>query len=159
MQWGADRWPVVPGGTMGIHQWTGADGRHIWYASCSKGQAEHSHSPQGGQHTVLIPCDQDRGHTVYHTYTYRSGFPVVGLVATLADDFLSVTLSRVGEPNGRPRIQAKQKLHKEVFNRTYACLELCKVDLFTTSLNHQLDKYASWRPDPGAMMTNVFHIS
>ena len=105
MQWSADRWPVVPGGTMGIHQWTGADGRHIWQASCSKGQAECSHSPKDGQLTVLIPCDQDRDHTVYHTY--RSGFPVVGLVATSADDFLSVTPSRVGVPNGRPRIHAK----------------------------------------------------
>ena len=107
MQWSTDRWPVVPGKTMGIQQWTGADGRHIPYASCSKGQAKRSYSPQDGQHTVLILCDQDGEHTVYHTY--RSGLPVVGLVAT--------------------------------------------------SLNYQLDKYVSWRPDPGAMMISVFHIS
>ena len=58
--------------------------------TCSQGQAERSHSPQDGQHTLLILCDQDGGHTVYHTY--RSGLPVVGLVAISADDPLSITL-------------------------------------------------------------------
>ena len=94
--------PRKNNGNMSM-DWT--DGRHIRYASCSKGQAECSHSPQDGQHTVLILCDQDGGHMVHHTD--RSGLPVVGLVATSADDPLSTTPSRVGEPNGRTRIQAK----------------------------------------------------
>ena len=41
------------------------------------------------------------------------------------------------------------------------CAQLgpCKVDLFATRLNHQLDHYVSWRPDPGAMATDAFHLS
>lgn len=34
----------------------------------------------------------------------------------------------------------------------------CKVDLFATRLNNQLQKYVSWHPDPFAMATNAFHL-
>ena len=32
----------------------------------------------------------------------------------------------------------------------------CQVDLFATSLNHQLPYYISWRPDPFALSTDAF---
>ena len=54
---------------------------------------------------------------------------------------------------------AECKLHKKIFNKICVHLGPCTVDLFTTRLNHQLDKYVSWRPDPGAMTTNALHIS
>ena len=33
-----------------------------------------------------------------------------------------------------------------------------QVDLFTSRLTHQLKNYVSWRPDPGAMATDVFTL-
>ena len=33
------------------------------------------------------------------------------------------------------------------------------IDLFASRLNHKLEKYISFRPDPNAMAVNVFSIS
>lgn len=46
-----------------------------------------------------------------------------------------------------------------MFNRISVQLGPHTVDLFTMRWNHQVDKYVSWRPDPGVMMTIAFHIS
>ena len=35
----------------------------------------------------------------------------------------------------------------------------CQLDLFATRLNHQLNRYLSWKPDPFAMATDAFCIS
>ena len=34
-----------------------------------------------------------------------------------------------------------------------------EIDLFATYLNHQLDKYVAWKPDPGAVATDAFSLS
>ena len=102
------------------------------------------------------------GHTIFQTG--RSGFSNVEQVSPMVDNPLSITPSRVGQPVADQDLRqeptmAKWKLHKNVYNRICARLGLCKVNLFATSLNHQLDKHMSCRLDLVAMMTNAFHIS
>ena len=35
----------------------------------------------------------------------------------------------------------------------------CQIDLFASRLTHQLDKYVSWRPDPGAIHVDAFTMN
>ena len=46
-------------------------------------------------------------------------------------------------------MSAECKLHKEIFEEISTQLGPLQGDLFATRLNHQLDYYVSWRPDPG----------
>ena len=43
------------------------------------------------------------------------------------------------------------------------CLNVVKlvpnIDLFASRLNHQLQPYVSWHPDPGAVAVDAFHLS
>ena len=51
-------------------------------------------------------------------------------------------------------------LNEEVYS--WACSRLQftpSIDLFASRLNHQTETYVSWRPDPGAFITNAFHLS
>ena len=125
-------------------------------------QAYAKNKQKSGQHISIILRDQDRGHTIFQTG--RSGFSNVEQVSPMVDNPLSITPSRVGQPVADQDLRqeptmAKWKLHKNVYNRICARLGLCKVNLFATSLNHQLDKHMSCRLDLVAMMTNAFHIS
>jgi len=54
---------------------------------------------------------------------------------------------------------AEWKLHEEIFHRVCYCLGPCRVDLFATRLNHQLDNYISWRPGPGAIGTDALQVN
>jgi len=79
---------------------------------------------------------------------------------TLSASHLPGLENQVADQESRQvQTSAEGKLHKEMFNLICACLGPCAVDLFATRLNHQLKNYVSWRPDPGAMETNAFHIS
>ena len=49
-------------------------------------------------------------------------------------------------------------LHREVFHWIQQTLGRCQTDLFATRLNHQLDSYISWRPDPFAQETDAFRL-
>ena len=51
------------------------------------------------------------------------------------------------------------KLNVVSFHKICMYLGPCRTDLFVTRLNHQLNRYISWRPDPGAMLTDAFQTS
>jgi len=54
---------------------------------------------------------------------------------------------------------AEWKLKVELFHRICAYLGPCRTDLFASRLNKQLDRYISWRPDPGAILTDAFQTN
>ena len=54
---------------------------------------------------------------------------------------------------------AEWKLNARSFRKICMYLGPCRTDLFATRLNAQLDNYISWRPDPGAMLTDAFQTS
>jgi len=54
---------------------------------------------------------------------------------------------------------AEWKLNAISFCKICTYLGPCRTDLFATRLNAQLDNYISWRPDPGAMLTDAFQTS
>ena len=54
---------------------------------------------------------------------------------------------------------AEWKLKVEAFHRICTYLGPCRTDLFATRLNNQLDRYISWRPDLGAILTDAFQAS
>ena len=49
-------------------------------------------------------------------------------------------------------------LHKEVFRWIMSVLGPCRMDLFASRLNHQLQHYVSWRPDPFAVAADAFTL-
>ena len=49
-------------------------------------------------------------------------------------------------------------LDKAVFRNIHALYPNLDIDLFATRLNHQLDLYCSWKPDPGAHYVDAFAI-
>ena len=53
---------------------------------------------------------------------------------------------------------AEWMMDPQVFQALVQVLGPCKVDLFATRLNAQLDRYVSWRPDPFAISTDAFQI-
>ena len=50
-------------------------------------------------------------------------------------------------------------LNRGIFSWMMEVLGPCQLDLFATRLNHQLNRYLSWKPDPFAMATDAFCIS
>ena len=54
---------------------------------------------------------------------------------------------------------AEWMLHKELFLGVNRSLGPFNIDLFASRLNHQLSKYISWKPDPGAMSNDAFQTS
>ena len=50
---------------------------------------------------------------------------------------------------------AEWKLHYNAFMLIQKVLGLCQIDLFASWLNHQLQKYVTWKPDPFAVATDV----
>ncbi len=49
------------------------------------------------------------------------------------------------------------KLHPQIFRRV--CQKLSfqpTIDLFASRINHQVPRYAAWKPDPGAIITDAF---
>jgi len=55
--------------------------------------------------------------------------------------------------------QTEWKLDPQIFRQFTRIRFPPQVDLFTSRLNHQLEKYVSWQPDPQAWRTNAFSIS
>ena len=50
-------------------------------------------------------------------------------------------------------------LSKNIFNHLIACFGMPEIDLFASSLNKQLHRYASWMPDPDALYIDAMPIS
>ncbi|XP_070554658.1 uncharacterized protein [Ptychodera flava] len=51
------------------------------------------------------------------------------------------------------------QLDPQIFKLINKQMGNLEVDLFASRINHQLEKYISWRPDPGAMATDALQIS
>ena len=54
------------------------------------------------------------------------------------------------------RHQIEWHLNKVVFEAISNQLGCCEVDLFTSGVNAQLNKFVSWKPDPFALFVDVF---
>ena len=50
------------------------------------------------------------------------------------------------------------KLHLILFNKICVKWGIPEIDLFANRLNNQLDRYISWKPDPGAMAVDAFAL-
>ena len=72
---------------------------------------------------------------------------VPGVENTLADD-----LSRNFNNN------VEWSLNAEVFDSLCQVFGTLSIDLFASRLNHKLMSYVSWRPDPGAVYVDAFHM-
>ena len=151
---------MVQGRAVGTYQCTGADGRHVCCASLCKRQARGPYPSQDGQHISPVVCDQDGRHTV--SQTNRGCTPNVGLVPPKADNPHTSQGWKTRWPTRSPgkyeRQQSGSCTRRCSTGSVLTWGRACTVDIFAMRLNHQLDKYVSWRPDPGAMMTNAFHI-
>lgn len=49
-------------------------------------------------------------------------------------------------------------LSHEIFENVVATFGMPDIDLFASRLNHQLPKYVSWEPDPGAAAVYAFSL-
>ena len=59
-----------------------------------------------------------------------------------------------------PQSPLKWTLDKAVFKDCISELNvLPTIDLFASRISHQLPNYVSWRPDPGAVSIDAFHLS
>ena len=54
--------------------------------------------------------------------------------------------------------QTEWKLDQDIFHRITSQLIKPEVDLFASRLNFQLDRYVSWKPDPGALAVDAFTL-
>ena len=80
------------------------------------------------------------------------------------DPSVSRAPPRSGKHSCRPGVPADRNLNgMEVAQGSFpldtADLGQCQMDLFATRLNHQLDHYVSWRPDPFAQETDAFRLN
>ena len=56
-------------------------------------------------------------------------------------------------------IDTEWKLRESIFAALCEKLGTPQIDLFASRLNHQLDRYVSWRPDPGAIAIDALSMS
>ena len=56
------------------------------------------------------------------------------------------------------RDSSNWKLAVPMFRAIATALGPLEVDLFADQMNRQLEKYVSWKPDPGAWMTGAFAV-
>ena len=79
---------------------------------------------------------------------------------TLSAEYLPGKNNVIADQESRSLLSsAEWMLNKEVFNWLMKVMGQCQLDLFATRLNHQLQHYVSWRPDPFAVATDAFRIS
>ena len=75
----------------------------------------------------------------------------------LVAEYLPVTLNvRAKWESRNQQDSGDWMLDKTIFNQIMKLLELCKIDLFASRLNHQLPQYFRCKEDPGAMGINAF---
>ena len=55
--------------------------------------------------------------------------------------------------------ETEWQLHSAIFCKIIDMLGTSDIDLFECRLNHQLAKYVSWKPDPGACHIDAFSFS
>ena len=53
----------------------------------------------------------------------------------------------------------QQLMDQNVFNKLWEKLSCPEIDFFASSLNAELQRFASWRPQPGAAVVNTFSVS
>ena len=56
--------------------------------------------------------------------------------------------------------QLEWTLDRTIFRDCLSVVQVVpNIDLFASRLNHQLQSYVSWHPDPGAVAVDAFHLS
>ena len=79
---------------------------------------------------------------------------------TLSAEYLPGAKNEIADKESRTmQSSAEWMLNAQVFKCIMQVMGPCQIDLFATRLNHQLDHYVSWRPDPFAMATDAFQIT
>ena len=51
------------------------------------------------------------------------------------------------------------RLDSSIFQKISSHFGVPSIDLFASRVNHQLDKYVAWKPDPGAKYTDAFTLN
>ena len=102
----------------------------------------------GGSHSVL--CD-NLSHEIWEwcitKNVWLSAAHLPGIKNVAADK-----ASRVLFDN------TEWMLNREIFRKITTRLFTPKLDIFASRINHQLDKYVSWKPDPGAHAVDAFTL-
>ena len=79
---------------------------------------------------------------------------------TLSAEYLPGAKNEIADKESQTmQSSAEWMLNAQVFKCIMQVMGPCQIDLFATRLNHQLDHYVSWRPDPFAMATDAFQIT
>ena len=79
---------------------------------------------------------------------------------TLSAEYLPGANNGIADKESRTmQSSAEWMLNAQVFKYIMHVMGPCQIDLFATRLNHQLDHYVSWRPDPFATATDAFQIT
>ena len=65
----------------------------------------------------------------------------------------------IADNESRKKRYVNWMLNKEVFDNLNSMLGPFQVDLFASRTDHQLDKYVSWTPDPGAWAIDAMKIN
>ncbi|XP_070564060.1 uncharacterized protein [Ptychodera flava] len=144
------------------HKCIGIDSSVSCYKNIHERENEYSCTPKNGQSSSCGPCDRMGGtksptlvnlskemwqyslaHKIYLTAEYLPG------VNNVIADWESRHVTDSSDWQLDPQIF-------KLINKQMGNLE---VDLFASRINHQLEKYISWRPDPGAMATDALQIS
>ena len=158
----AYRGSVVGEGAYTTHQLLGVDGRCIGSENICKAQKEYPCTITNGQQNGNLLHKPYGGNPIPEYGAVSLSAMVV--VSTEGDNSFSRVFTRGKERDSRRRIT-----NHAIFSRMDAeCSSVqmhnagmgpCQIDLFATCLNHQLDHYVSWRPDPFAMATDAFQIT
>ena len=79
---------------------------------------------------------------------------------TLSAAHIPGRLNVVADRESRTQnLDTEWMLETSVFQQLCEIFGTPEIDLFASRINHQLDKYVSWRPDPGAAHIDAFHMS
>ena len=79
---------------------------------------------------------------------------------TLSAEYLPGANNGIGDEESRTmQSSAEWMLNVQVFKCIIQVMGPCQINLFATCLNHQLDHYLSWRPDPFTIATDAFQIT
>ena len=80
------------------------------------------------------------GHNTWPSITHLAG------IQNVAADFASRNFNE----------RTEWSLHEDVYHKIVGVFGMPELDLFASRLNTKLDKFVSWRPDPGALHVDAF---
>ena len=144
------------------HQMLGVDGRCTGSENICKAQKEYPCTITNGQQNGNL-LHKPYGGNPIPEYGAAS-LSAMAVVSPERDNSFSRVFTGAKNEIADKESQTIQSsaewmLNAQVFKCIMQVMGLCQIDLFATRLNHQLDYYVSWRPDPFAMATDAFQIT